>query len=392
MECLSRAALIIAAFSAGCSSTSSTTRDTSSGGAAQATPAPTQNTVKRDAREGQLLLLSPGGSDNYDRLAYLAPIYADANARKMVLGECDASNAPPPQKTLAVFGTAIGIIFDWALNWGTQEVQKELKEYTGGYQVSASGEFYKVIYAPNSNDAQEGRDAFAKRPLPTPNPKQPQAATTKQQGPHGPDLDQAIKCIRVVRFGKDGKTPEVDFIGEVKLADNKEYFQIRPLSLYFSNPSVNGDPVAISLELAINSTWFEKNRGFSEKVVDTVVVSERYSRQDTSQKSVKYFFDPAATGGAQFFDWSHYRTIPLPPYSIDERGTLISERGKTSDLAGLVELTATISEVGKAPAWLTDLAGFLTSEGKNVSKGLTSAVDTELGIKPSSSSGSTGSQ
>jgi hypothetical protein len=57
---------------------------------------------------------------------------------------------------------------------------------------------------------------------------------------------------------------------------------------------------------------------------------------------------------------------------------------------GWVMLTAKVTEVGGQPGWLKDLASLLKSEGSNISKGLASAVDSQLGISQGSGSGKSG--
>jgi hypothetical protein len=349
MKDLSVLAIGIVVFTSGCS----TMGDSTKGGGttpSSTQPPPITNTLHQDTIPGKIVLLPPTASDNYDNLISRAPEYKDISARNLVLAECNAP-PPPPGKVLAIFGVVISAAFDYVVNWAGQELQDAMKAYTSGYEVSASGHFYTY--------------------------QAPKQGTVPELGPN-------IQCIRVVQLTKDGKTADVDFVGEVRISENKEYFQIRPLSLYFGSAKAKGDSVTLSMELSIDSVWFDRNRGWDAKTLDAIIFSEKFPRSKIGDGSVRYFFDASSTS-KKFLGWDNFAKLPLPPISIDRKGSLIAEAVGQTDLAGSVSVKATLSEVGNMPKWLTTLAGVFKTEGSTISKGLTSAVDTELGIKPSTS-------
>ncbi len=356
--------LLSCLFIAGCAATGPATDKpgASNPPAAAATSPPILNELKGNPIPGRLVLLPPDPTDGAKSLETDAPAYPDQASRQLVLNECTASPPQGATKALPILALVISTFFDYVVNWGSEEVQKEVQKYTAGYEVSAAGHFY--TYA-------------AKKGVPT-------------------ELSPNIRCIRLVQLEKDGSKADIDFVGEVKISDNKEYFQVRPLSLYVGKVAADGDPVSLSLELQMTGIWYDRNRGYRDQVLDATLFSEKLKLDDIKKGSYTYYFDKdkAAQGlGKQFMDWNHFAKLPLPPVSVSRSGALITE--DTDDnppitSAGSVVMTAKISEVGKMPGWLSALAGFLKSEGSGVSKGLSSAVDTELGIKPSTS-GSGGS-
>ena len=143
--------------------------------------------------------------------------------------------------------------------------------------------------------------------------------------------------------------------------------------------------MSVAIELTGQETWFERTGGKTASVFDHTAVTSKFSANDLKTPKTRYFLDAsAAPGGSDgpFTPWNKLPQLPLPYVSVDSKGDLVSDQQGI----GWVMITAKVTEIGGQPAWLKDLAGILKAEGKNISKGLTSAVDSQLGISQGSGS------
>jgi hypothetical protein len=272
--------------------------------------------------------------------------------RGVVLQECGAKQG---SEAFAILGVVVTAVFDYVINWATDAVQTEVKKYTKTYSAQKGDFFYQQVKA---------GDAVPE------------------------SLRANVKCVRLVRMDPaDKKLAALDFIAELKVSQSGDYFQIRPLSLYYSKPLAEGTPMSVAIELTGQETWFERTGGKTASVFDSTAVTSQFSAEDLKTPKTRYFLNASAPpGGDPFTPWDKLPQLPLPSVSVDSKGSLVSD----PQGIGWVMLTAKVTEVGGQPGWLKDLASLLKSEGSNISKGLASAVDSQLGISQGSGSGKSG--
>lgn len=270
----------------------------------------------------------------------------DAN-RRSVLKECGAKQG---QEAVAILGVVVTAVFDYVINWATTAVQAEVQKYTKTYSAQKGDFFYQPV----------------------------------KGGDTAPESLQAnVQCVRLVRMDPtDKKLAALDFIAELKVNPSGGYFQIRPLSLYYSKPLAEGTPISVAIELIGQGTWFERIGGKTASAFNSTTVTSQFSAADLKAPKTRYFLNTSPSPGSTdpFTPWDKLPQLPLPSVSVDSRGSLVSDAGGI----GWVTFTAKVTEVGGQPGWLKDLASILKSEGSNISKGLTSAVDSQLGISQGS--------
>ena len=336
----------------------------------------------------------------FGKLEALAPVYTDDNkllakvpfateSRQAVLRECNAQQTPPQAAFLLPL--VIGWAVDYISNWVTSAVQKEIDTYTKGYGTKTNVYFYAVA--------------------------------DEHVSPSPGNLAPNLSCFRYTRKDPSSGALVMDVIGQIHVDKEWQYFQVRPLSVYFISPLANGHTVTLAMQLSANAVWFDRTRGRAEKVFDATVFSEAFTEDDRKSAATRYFFNKekysdanklqqaltaylTTSGEDPFLPWEKRQQLPLPPVAITGTGhaTIIDQpkrlekdaAGNTvqttlHDYAPPMELEADFSEVGDVPTWLADLSTGLKGEKSSISKALTSAADKALGIKTPTSSSSSGS-
>jgi hypothetical protein len=82
----------------------------------------------------------------------------------------------------------------------------------------------------------------------------------------------------------------------------------------------------------------------------------------------------------------------LPSVSVDSKGKLVTTPAsdEKAQLAGPLNFTATVAEVGTVPKEEQLLADFFKAEGSSLAKGVSSALETQWGLQPSTSNTGSG--
>jgi hypothetical protein len=326
---------------------------------------------------------------NYTNGKEIDQVFEPALSRSAVLKACHATTARQELAPLLV--PLIGWVADYLVSWASDSVQKEIDEYSKSYEAIVPTYFYAV-----------GSGGGALRHT---------------------SVDADIRCFRYTRKAPNSTTGEleVDVIGQIAISKDRDYFQVRPLSVYLRTPIVKGKDVTLAMQLSASAVWFDQSRGRSEKIFDGAVFSEKFSESERAHAAVRYLYDKTlqddktklkaaleaydgnAAGAADPFEaWNQRPRLPLAPMSLSEIGevkTATDDRKWTVDnkdyansrqwVLPQIQLTSDVSEVGDVPTWLQDLSNVLKKEGSSLSKSLTSAADKALGVKtPSSGSGS----
>src|SRR5262245_738097 len=170
-------------------------------------------------------------------------------------------------------------------------IQKEFEKYAVAYTAHTLYPFYHSV--------EVGRSGFA------------------------PEL--AVRCFRVVRY--DAKADEIRFdaIFQMRLDSfasgasiYRDAVQIRALRVYFRKGSYeqnrHGDKVSVSGSIAVDATWFERTRGYSDTVLNYVFLPAQTFEAKESGDRFRYFgWDAMAGDFTQ--DWSALERLPLPPVS-----------------------------------------------------------------------------
>jgi hypothetical protein len=176
--------------------------------------------------------------------------------------------------------------------------------------------------------------------------------------------------------------------------------QIRPLSVYFRKPLAKGNKVHISMQLSANAVYFDHTKGLSEKVFDTQVFTTSFTEKQRQSAAAQYFFDHKkfpndttlhtavtqfnqGTGESPFASWEDIPRLALPPLSVGLDGHMKVEKGPggTPYFDPQIELVADFAEVGDTPRWLSTLASLLKNEKSGITKALSGAADSALGVK-----------
>lgn len=312
-----------------------------------------------------------------------ASMKGDANADALIR-ECTAT-APDSPRVAALpvlAAAAASALISFAFNYfsgliGTA-LQTEVEKYKQTYKAETTGYFY-YLGGPFSADG---------------------GTISAANG----TLSAAIRCFRYSRLvdGKkldtaDAKDPQnlaVDIVGQIRIDPSGQFVQIRPLRAYYAQSKVpGGEKVTLGFGLSASSIWREGLGGKTAPVFDTVVMTEKFSFAAVRPNSAPmYYFS------SDSFDWAKRPRLPLPTVSSDRNGNAVAvmstaqvtdpARQRAANLAGNVTLTATVSEVGTPPGWLTTLQAFWKSQGDTLTKAAAAAVQTQLDLTPSSSSSS----
>ena len=300
--------------------------------------------------------------------------------------ECRATE--PPRQRLGVAGlpalvaAAAAALVSFVFNYISTEIgnalQAEVDKYKQSYKVETPGYFY-YLNGPVAADG--GKIAAANG-----------------------TLSAAFRCFRYSRMvdgkkfsdGDDPKNLAVDIVGEIRIDPSGQFVQVRPLRTYYAQSKVpGGDAVTLGFELSATGLWRDGLSGKTGAIFDTVVMTEKFPYLDVKPNSApKYYFN------SDSYNWDKQPRLPLPTPSYDRSGNIISVASTlpppppvgrpTLQLAGNVVLTATVSEVGTPPWWVSSLQSFWKSQGDTLSKAAASAVQTQLGLTSSSSSSSGG--
>jgi hypothetical protein len=170
-------------------------------------------------------------------------------------------------------------------------VQKEFERYAVAYTALTQYPFYHTVEIANSGFA--------------------------------PEL--AVRCFRVARYDTRANEIRFDLIFQLRLdsfasgaSSYRDAVQIRPLRAYFRKGSYeenrSGDKVSVSASIAIEATWFDQNRGYSETVLNYVFLHPQTFEAREDGDHFRYFgWDPRA--GDFTSDWSGIERLPLPPVS-----------------------------------------------------------------------------
>jgi len=312
--------------------------------------------------------------------------YADMEQK--LLEQCTANFRPAPQPgegavavapIIAAVGSAlISYAFNYISTQITNSIQSEVDKYKQSYKVDASGSFY---YA-NGPHAQD---------------------TGRVESSRGDRLNSAIRCFRYSRmmdgktFDKDGSNGDdlgVDVVGEMRIDPSGQVLQIRPLRIYFAQTKIPSGDVTLAVELSANSVWREGLTGKSGSVFDQVIVTEKFARTDIRPSGPPKYYSL----GSADADWQRNAHLPLPTPSYGTDGRVLSKQssnlapGSTTrvNLAGELNFTATVAEVGTPPGGLTALQNLWKSQGTALTNAAISAIETQLGLSSASSSGKSG--
>jgi hypothetical protein len=203
----------------------------------------------------------------------------------------------------------------------------------------------------------------------------------------------AVRCLRVVRY--DAKENEIrfDLIFQLRLdafaagaSSYRDAVQIRPLRAYFRKGSYeenrSGDKVSVSASIAVEATWFDQNRGYSETVLNHVFLHPQSFEAREDGDHFRYFgWDPRA--GDFSPDWSGVERLPLPPVSSGlapskpEAAAADADARDTGRRAPPVVFRVTVAEATGVPAELK-LVGDLVSPTAEVTDILTGVVKKTL--------------
>ena len=174
-------------------------------------------------------------------------------------------------------------------------------------------------------------------------------------------------CLHFSRLPED-KTknePLVNLIVQMRVTDNGDALQIRPLRLYQSEAMAVSDDgnYGIAASIRMNAVWRQKNRGMSEEVFNHTFLAERITLSNSHKTKLdpkpvlRYFVDK---------EWENYPVLPLPPWS---------PTGNSSKPAGNVEITISMAESGKPDVLLKFIAKLFKSQRKNLAELLKNAAE-----------------
>lgn len=242
----------------------------------------------------------------------------DEMKEAQIRDECKAAEGEGG-RAFAPLAFLVGPAIDFVLEQVDKALQAELQKYVAVYSAKVEEKFYKSM-----------------------DPSGPSAAWT---------------CFRFSRAVGQAESPHIvfDFVGQFELTDDRDAVRIRPLRLFLLEPKAKGEHVGITLSMTAESVWRDQNRGRSEKIFDSTLVSERVDLENGGP-FVKYYLDT---------DWTDSPRLPLIPWSTN------AGVGKKS---GDVTLMLTVAEVSAPPQWLKYAATVFTKNKGDVAKMLKDAA------------------
>lgn len=92
------------------------------------------------------------------------------------------------------------------------------------------------------------------------------------------DIGENEKCV-------------IDFIAQIRIAEGGDAFQMRPLRLFFTKPSVKGTEVVFSASLNVESVSFNGSKGVADSLFNQVLFSKKFAEgaNEDWDLSVHYF-------------------------------------------------------------------------------------------------------
>ena len=203
----------------------------------------------------------------------------------------------------------------------------------------------------------------------------------------------AVRCFRVVRYDAMDNEIRFDFIFQLRLdsfaagaSSYRDAVQIRPLRAYFRKGSYQenrlGDKVSISASIAVDATWFDQTRGYSETVLNHVFLPpQTFEAREDGDHFRYYGWD--ARAGDFTSDWSGVQRLPLPPISSGlapsrpEAASADALARDTGRRAPPVLFRLTVAEATRVPAELK-LVGDLVAPTADLTDIVTGVVKKTL--------------
>ena len=233
-----------------------------------------------------------------------------------------------PQAWIAISSLSANIIIEWIFDEIDKKLREHLKEYTAVYRAKVTPpNFYMQTGSPELLS-----NCFLFSRFPEEKPEE----NTKEK-------------------------PIVALIGQMRITENGDALQIRPLILYQSDAMAKSDDESygIAASIRMNAVWLQENRGMREETFNYTFLKEKITLSK-SKSDLKYFLDKK---------WEDYPVLPLPPWSTNVG---------TSSPAGNVEIVISLAESGKPNELLEFIAELFDSERKDLAELLKNAAEAGL--------------